>query len=93
MAHEIAPGLQLALLVESHDEMNMEGFLELLGFIPDIYSPYYKLLDEPVVTMAHDKGMRVIPWTINTLEEMQQLVELQVDGIITDYPDIGAQLQ
>lgn len=93
VARDIAPDLQLALLVESHDDMNMEGFLDLLGFIPEIYSPYYKLVDEPAVTMAHDKGMRIIPWTINTREEMQEMISLQVDGIITDYPDIGAQLQ
>lgn len=93
VANEIAPDLQLALLVESHDSMGMEGFLDLLGFTPEIYSPYYKLVDESVMAMAHSKGMKVIPWTINTLKEMQALIELKVDGIITDYPDIGAQLQ
>ena len=92
VAHEVAPDLQLALLVESHDERNMQEFLDYLGFIPSIYSPYYRLVDQSVVEMAHDKGMQIIPWTINTLDEMQAIKELGVDGIITDYPDIGMQL-
>ena len=91
-AQKIAPDLLLALLVGSHDEMNMEAYLNHLGFIPDIYSPYYRLVDSTLVQMAHDKGMKIIPWTINTLEEMQALQALGVDGIITDYPDIGMKL-
>ena len=92
VAHKIAPNLQLALLVGSHEDMNMEAFLEYLGFTPAIYSPYYQLVDAAVVEMAHEKGMKIIPWTINTLEEMQELHTMGVDGIITDYPDIGMQL-
>ena len=72
--------------------MNMEEHLNHLGFIPSIYSPYYKLVDTSVVDLAHSKGMKIIPWTINTLEEMDMLRDLNVDGIITDYPDVGMQL-
>ena len=92
VAHAVAPDVQLALLVGSHEEMNMEEYLEHLGFIPAIYSPYYKLVDQSMVETAHSKGMQVIPWTINTLEEMESLKALGVDGIITDYPDLGVQL-
>ena len=31
--------------------------------------------------------MRVIPWTVNEISRMQELMGLGVDGIITDYPD------
>jgi glycerophosphoryl diester phosphodiesterase len=33
--------------------------------------------------------MKVIPWTVNTLDDMKRLKSLGVDGIITDYPDIA----
>ena len=92
VAHEVAPNVQLALLVGSHEQMNMDEYLDHLGFIPGIYSPYYQLVDEALVQQAHAKGMQIIPWTINTLEEMQSLKTLGVDGIITDYPDLGVQL-
>jgi glycerophosphoryl diester phosphodiesterase len=33
--------------------------------------------------------MKVIPWTVNTTEDMKALIELGVDGIITDYPNLA----
>ena len=39
------------------------------------------------VTEAHGLGLKVIPWTVNTAAEMAALVDLGVDGLITDYPD------
>ena len=91
-AKKQAPDLNLALLVGSHDDMQFDAWLDHLGFIPDIYSPYYKLVDDSLVQQVHARGMQVIPWTINTLEEMQELKTMGVDGIITDYPDIGSAL-
>ena len=92
IAKERHPEMSLALLVGDHDEWDMDQHVENLGFIPTIYSPYYKLVDAPLLASAHEQGMLVIPWTINTKEEMQALVQLGVDGIITDYPDVGMQL-
>jgi glycerophosphoryl diester phosphodiesterase len=31
--------------------------------------------------------MRVHVWTVNDIESMQQLIDLGVDGIMTDYPE------
>lgn len=39
------------------------------------------------IRTAHGRGMMVEPWTIDDPAEMQRLVEMGVDGIITDYPD------
>jgi glycerophosphoryl diester phosphodiesterase len=55
--------------------------------VPEIYSPYYGLIDRKAVEWAHNKGMKVVPWTVNTQKDMQRLLEWGVDGIITDYPD------
>ena len=32
-------------------------------------------------------GLKVIPWTVNERADMERLIALGVDGIITDYPD------
>lgn len=80
-----APQVTNAFLVE-----NMEGFeanMAKLDFTPDIYSPYYKFIDTILVTTVHAKNMKLIPWTVNDTEEMKKLIDLGVDGIITDYPD------
>lgn len=66
--------------------------LARLGFVPEIYSPDYRLVDEPLVAEAHAAGMRVIPWTVNDAEAMERLIGLGVDGLITDYPDLGVEV-
>ena len=75
----------ISYLVESGK--NIEKNLDRLTFKPDIYSPLYTLLTEQTIKHLHEQGMRVIPWTVNTLEEADRLIGWGVDGIITDYPD------
>jgi glycerophosphoryl diester phosphodiesterase len=74
-----------ALLIENPSRV--EANLSALGYVPDIYSPYYKLLTANVVREAHEKGMKVIPWTVNDTSEMKAMISMGVDGIITDYPN------
>lgn len=40
-----------------------------------------------MVERAHRFGLRVIPWTVDDSTTMQYLIDLGVDGIITNYPD------
>ncbi len=40
-----------------------------------------------MVEDAHAHGLKVIPWTVNNVPTMEYLMDLGVDGIITDYPD------
>jgi len=79
------PHVKTALLVSKSD---LETNLGLLGFMPTIYSPNYKLVDQDLVKQAHAKGLKVIPWTVNTKEEINQLKSYGVDGIISDYPNL-----
>lgn len=87
---KLAPNLPLALLVEN--EQSLQWNLDALGFQPDIYSPYYKFVDQKLVAECHKRGIRVIPWTVNDKTAMRQLTALGVDGIITDYPNLIAEL-
>ncbi len=80
-----------AILVSRDDPM--QAYLDRLGYTPEIWSPNYNLVTPIMVEEAHSRGMLVIPWTINTTEEMRQQLEMGVDGIITDYPDRAAVLR
>jgi glycerophosphoryl diester phosphodiesterase len=79
------PDMKLVLLVEN-DETPAQN-LQKLGFTPDIYSPDYVLVDAALIAFAQQKDMKVIPWTVNERQEMESLIALGVDGLITDYPD------
>ncbi len=39
------------------------------------------------IDAAHHRGLEVHAWTINDEEDLQRMIDLGVDGIITDYPD------
>lgn len=52
-----------------------------------IWSPFHGEVDQTSVGAAHDLGLKVIVWTVNAPEQMRALIEIGVDGIITDYPD------
>ncbi|HHP7239774.1 glycerophosphodiester phosphodiesterase family protein [Longibacter sp.] len=79
--------VRLALLIASSADNGVAENLRMLPFTPDIYSPDYSLVTDAVIAEAHDRGMDVIPWTVNDPDEMERLVGLGVDGLITDYPD------
>jgi glycerophosphoryl diester phosphodiesterase len=36
---------------------------------------------------AHQRGLQVLPWTVNNPADMARLLAWGVDGLITDYPD------
>lgn len=80
------PDIKLAYLVSNED-----GFSEninALGFHPEIYSPQFTLVTEYLIAQAAETDMLVIPWTINDEDLMESYINLGVDGIITDYPDL-----
>ena len=89
--YERDPGATLALLVSNQD--GLAANLDRLSFQPAIYSPNYNLVHPGLVDSVHALGMTVVPWTINTSEEMEPLLAMGVDGIITDYPALGAALK
>jgi len=51
-----------------------------------IWSAYHLTLNAKVVREARALGLTIYAWTVNTPEDLHRMVDLQVDGIITDYP-------
>lgn len=70
------------------------------AFLGRLYSPSFYALQVPekssnitvmtaqFVRAAHERGLKVEPWTIDDPEQMQLYIDWDVDGIITDRPDL-----
>ena len=86
--HEKYPSIKTAYLVFGEACANAEKQIALLGFQPTIYSPEYKYVNQAMIDYCHQKNIQVIPWTVNTKEEINTLIQLKVDGIISDYPNL-----
>ncbi len=80
-----APKIHLAYLIEGIPLTSTN--IDTLGFPLHAISPDYRLLTKEIVKGFKNKGVKVIPWTINEKEDMLRLANWGVDGIITDYPN------
>jgi len=86
-----SPEMPVALLVDDDETIKVK--LAKLSYQPEIISPYFKLLSQKEVRNYQSQGYLIIPWTINDVEDMKTMLEWQVDGIITDYPNKLIDLQ
>lgn len=86
--HQHYPTIKTAMLIEDVDQRGIEKQIEALGFMPTIYSPHYSLVNKELIDYCHQRKIKVIPWTVNTKQEIEQLKIMGVDGIISDYPDL-----
>lgn len=103
LAQQLAPELRTACLTVEQDgentvspEWNAGRRLEDFdGSLPrlvadvgcSIWSPNFGDLDLGRVREAHAAGLRIIPWTVNEPSDIEAVIDLGVDGIISDYPD------
>jgi glycerophosphoryl diester phosphodiesterase len=51
------------------------------------WSPLHRNAKPGDIAAAKALGLKVIPWTVNERADMERLIALGVDGLITDYPD------
>jgi glycerophosphoryl diester phosphodiesterase len=53
-----------------------------------IWSPYFGDVAPALISESHALGLKVVVWTVNKPADMAHLIEIGVDGIISDHPDI-----
>ncbi|MGH8765882.1 MAG: glycerophosphodiester phosphodiesterase [Burkholderiales bacterium] len=57
-----------------------------------LWSAYIEDLDAQNVKEAQGLGLKVLAWTVNDPAAMARMIELGVDGLITDRPDLARKL-
>ena len=53
-----------------------------------VWSVFHRDLDPLQLREARALGLKVLVWTVNDPSDMRDFVDLGVDGIVTDYPDV-----
>ncbi|MHA1763093.1 MAG: glycerophosphodiester phosphodiesterase, partial [Promethearchaeota archaeon] len=87
---KIEPSMTIASLEPAERKMRyttemkkrMVQFVEKNQF--QALNPLYSLVDKQLVQWAHEKKIKIFPWTIDTKIGMKRLLKLEVDGIITN---------
>ncbi len=82
--HRADPSIPLSYVVSGKPM----DFSEMASWGITSWSPDLHQVSASRVDDAHAAGLRVVPWTIRTVEEAERLVAAGVDGLITDRPDL-----
>ncbi|HOA39167.1 MAG: glycerophosphodiester phosphodiesterase [Bacteroidetes bacterium] len=88
LIHKHYHDVRVALLIDAQDHRSMKKQFRELHFKPAVYSPWHQLVTPEMIRICHRKKVKIVPWTINNLQRIEQLKKWGVDGIITDYPDL-----
>ncbi|MCP3960573.1 MAG: glycerophosphodiester phosphodiesterase [bacterium] len=71
------------------------GLLRAARSYVDVFSPYWRMVApgspqyrDSSVEEIQAAGFPVVPWTVNRRRQMEKMLALGVDGLITDYPDV-----
>jgi len=89
--------MELVVLEEYHRNpfkiMVAKRSLDAVGVPVGTYAPQYRMVTRRLVQRMHQRGIRVVPWTVNEPQAMRRLLQKGVDGLITDDPGIFMRLK
>jgi len=86
--HEAEPSLPLIQLYWAGTSKSIQRDLDAVSAYAVGIGPYKQDVDAALVEAAHERCLAVHPYTVNTVEEMENLISLGVDGMFTNNPDL-----
>jgi len=90
--HALEPRLPRGLLYARHLPIYLRrAWLRPLAR-PTALHPHYSMIDAKYVVWARRKGLKINTWTTDDPAEMQRLMNLGVDAIMTNKPDVLRQV-
>ncbi|GAB3930508.1 glycerophosphodiester phosphodiesterase family protein [Mucilaginibacter myungsuensis] len=84
--HKSYPKVATGFLI-GDAKISVSQHLADMGFTPTFYNPHYSVITAEFMKECHDKKMLVCPWTVNDKADMKRMLNLKVDGVITDFPN------
>jgi glycerophosphoryl diester phosphodiesterase len=82
--HILNPNIAIGVLTEEDLDTAL-AFAEVVK--AKAIHPDYQLLNQENTKEIQQKGFLVLPWTVNSEEDIQKIKSYNVDGIISDFPD------
>jgi glycerophosphoryl diester phosphodiesterase len=86
---DLAPQVPTALLVVEPPDDIVE---QLVAAGHQALHPYDWFVSEDLVAACHAAGLKVNVWTVDDPARMQELLDLGVDGLCTNVPDLARQV-
>jgi glycerophosphoryl diester phosphodiesterase len=80
---ELAPRIKTGVIISSLPVFPVNLALDANA---NVIFPKYTRLNREFIEEAVEKGIQIYPWTVNTREDLERVLELGVDGIVTDNP-------
>ncbi|MCC7050910.1 MAG: glycerophosphodiester phosphodiesterase [Bacteroidia bacterium] len=82
---KINPLTENALTVNNH--LALLTNIRKAGIMPKVYNPNYLIVTKQIIDSCHLMGIKIVPWVVNDIKKAQELLDLGVDGLVTDYPN------
>ena len=83
-----APEIPTSLLTGPHPFFFLKTLLSANMLSVSAINPILQYTSDTLVKFAHARDWRVYVWAANTKQEYQKAIEMEIDGIITDEPDL-----
>lgn len=84
--NDLLPKVPVGVLTSNRADTTAEALQEFSTYA-DWFNPSYGIVTEELVNQVHSLGMKIGSWTVRSQEAADFLFEMNVDAIITDYPD------
>lgn len=86
ITNSLLPKVPIGVLTSNRAHTTEQALKEFATYA-DYFNPSYGIVSKELVDQVHALGMKIQSWTVRSQEAADFLLEMNVDGIITDYPD------
>jgi glycerophosphoryl diester phosphodiesterase len=86
ITNSLLPKVPIGVLTSNRAHTTEQALKEFATYA-DYFNPSYGIVSKELVDQVHSLGMKIQSWTVRSHEAAQFLLDMNVDGIITDYPD------